>query len=119
MTVRAQRSEPVPESSARLLDAKQVAALLDLPEAEVTARARLLQGVKIRGRWRFRAESIREAVRIRSMSREDSRAQFEGLLDDLGKDLRDAGCGPEDVPRLIAQVRRERRASKQNDSSRA
>ncbi len=51
------------------------------------------------------------------MSAEDARTQFEGLLDGMGRGLRNAGYAPEDVPRLIAEVREERRPTARNDSS--
>jgi excisionase family DNA binding protein len=99
----AQMTEELPE----LLDAKQVAAYLKLHEVTVLrfARQGKLPGFKVGRKWRFRASDIRAWV---SRSREEIEG-FEALSDRIGDAMRRAGYGPDDVERLIAEVREERR----------
>ncbi len=94
-----------------LMDAKQVAAYLKLHEVTVVnyARRGKLPGFKVGREWRFRATDIRLWL-----LRQDERVQqFEALLDRIGDALRRAGYGPDDVPRLIEEVREEARAERE------
>jgi len=99
----ARTTEELPE----LLDAKQVAAYLKLHEVTVLRLARQgkLPGFKVGRKWRFCARDVRRSV---SRSREEIE-RFEALSDRIGEAMRRAGYGPDDVDRLIAEVREERR----------
>jgi excisionase family DNA binding protein len=103
----AQVTEELPE----LLDAKQVAAYLKLHEVTVLrfARQGRLPGFKIGRKWRFRASDIRRWL---AEDRESFVRRFNALSDAIGNAMRQAGYGPEDVSRLIAEVREERRAKR-------
>ena len=105
----AQTSEGLPE----LLTAKQVAAYLKLHEVTVLSFARKgkLPGFKVGREWRFRADDIRAWLAAREESHRQFVERFNALSDRLGEAIRAAGYGPDDVERLIAEVRAERQAS--------
>ncbi|MFB3880057.1 MAG: helix-turn-helix domain-containing protein [Armatimonadota bacterium] len=104
----AQTIEGLPE----LLDAKQVAAYLKLHEVTVLrfARQGKLPGFKVGRKWRFRASEIRS---LADTEQRMFALRFEELSDMIGEAMRRAGYGPDDVERLIAEVREERRAKRE------
>jgi excisionase family DNA binding protein len=95
----------------KLMDAKQVAEYLKLHEVTVVAYARRgkLPGFKVGREWRFREKDIRAWV---EGERQTFAERFEALSDAIGDAMRRAGYGPDDVPRLIAEVREEHRAKR-------
>ncbi len=105
----AQTNEGLPE----LLDAKQVAAYLKLHEVTVLnfARQGKLPGFKVGRQWRFRAEDIRAWLEAKQEWRENLVERFTEIADRARKEGKATGHGPEDIERVIAEVRAERRAS--------
>ncbi len=108
----AQVTRELPE----LLDAKQVATYLKLNEVTVVrfARRGRLPGFKVGREWRFRADDIRAWVERQTPSFAE---QFDALWNRIGDRARRAGYGPDDVPRLVAEVREERRARREGSGA--
>jgi len=94
-----------------LLNVKQVAAYLQLHEVTVLnfARQGKLPGFKVGRAWRFRADDIRAWLEAQRGERERFRERFDVLWARLGEKMRASGYDVEDVPRLIEEVREERR----------
>jgi len=101
-------SESLPE----LLDVKQVAAYLRLHEVTVLSFARQgkLPGFKVGREWRFRAEDIRAWLEAKAQGSGAFAKRFDALWERLRARAEAAGYGPDDVTRLIGEVRRARRA---------
>ncbi len=94
-----------------LLTVEEVAAYLKLHPVTVLrfARQKRLPGFKIGREWRFRADDIKLWLEIRSESREEFARRFESLMERIRQKAESAGYGPDDVPRLIEEVREARR----------
>jgi len=103
-------SERLPE----LLDVKQVAAYLKLHEVTVLSFARQgkLPGFKVGREWRFRAADIRAWLEAKAQGQEAFAQRFDALWDRLRARAEAAGYGPDDVARLIGEVRQARRAGR-------
>jgi excisionase family DNA binding protein len=102
----------VPESLPKLLTVEQVAEYLQLHKVTVVrfAREGKLPGFKVGREWRFREEEI-EAWLEAHREQVEFAERFNALMDRLGEGIRAAGYGPEDVERLIAEVREQQRTS--------
>ena len=98
----------------RLLNAKEVAAYLKLHEVTVVnlARRGKLPGFKVGREWRFRADDIRRWVEQGASGADTSRRRFDALWGRLRQRAEQSGLGPDDVPRLIQEVREARRRQK-------
>lgn len=96
----------------KLLNVKQVAAYLQLHEVTVLSFARQgkLPGFKVGREWRFRADDIRAWLEEQRRGSEAFAARFDALWERLRRKAEAAGYGPDDMPRLIHEVRRARRA---------
>jgi len=105
-------SAPASQGLPELLTAKEVAAYLKLHEVTVVSFARKgkLPGFKVGREWRFRAEDVQAWMEAREKHRQWVE-RFNALADRLGEAIRAAGYGPDDVERLIKEVRAEERAS--------
>jgi excisionase family DNA binding protein len=103
-----QPSAELPE----LLNAKQVAAYLKLHEVTVLSFARQgkLPGFKVGREWRFRADEIRAWLEAQRREGDAFAARFDALWERLRRRAVAAGHGPDDVPRLIREVRQAKRA---------
>lgn len=105
----------LPDTLPTLLNADQVAEYLGLHKVTVLkfARAGKLPGLKVGREWRFQADDMRAWLAARRGGRADPVARFEALLDRLGEGIRTVGYGPDDIDRVIAEVRAERRAERE------
>jgi excisionase family DNA binding protein len=93
-----------------LLNVKQVAKYLQLHEVTVLnfARQGRLPAFKVGREWRFREDEIRKWLEIRSESTEAFAKRFDDMWDRLRRKAEAAGYGPEDVERVIQEVREAR-----------
>ena len=95
-----------------LLDVKEVAAYLKLHEVTILSFARQgkLPGFKVGREWRFRADEIRAWLEARGRATDSFGQRFDALWERLRERAETAGYRRRDVPRLIREVRRARRA---------
>ena len=104
-------ADQAPDTLPELLDVKQVASYLKLHEVTVLnfARKGKLPGFKVGREWRFRADDIRAWVEGRERGEDDFARRFNALWERLRRQAEDTGHGPEEIPRLIREVREARR----------
>lgn len=106
-------SAPASQGLPELLTAKEVAAYLKLHEVTVVSFARKgkLPGFKVGREWRFRAEDIQAWLEAREARRDNLVASFRELARRMQREGKATGYGPEDIERVIAEVRAEQRAA--------
>jgi len=106
--------EPRLEDLPQLLDVRQVASYLKLHEVTVLkfARQGKLPGFKVGRKWRFRAGDIRAWLEQRQQGRNAFAQRFDELWERLRRRAEAAGYRPEDVPRLVREVREAKRAER-------
>lgn len=94
-----------------LMNVGEVAAYLRLHRATVVefARQGKLPAFKVGREWRFRADDIKAWLEQQSRSRETFEEWFDRVRERIGQAMAQSGYTVDDVPRLIAEVRRERR----------
>jgi excisionase family DNA binding protein len=103
----------LPDTLPTLLNADQVAEYLGLHKVTVLrfAREGKLPGLKVGREWRFRADDMRAWLEARLAARALLVARFREMADRAQAEGKATGIGPEDVARVIEEVRAERRAS--------
>lgn len=104
-------ANPMPMVLPELLDTGQVAHYLGLRRTQVAELARQgkLPGLKVGRQWRFLADDLRTWIRKHPQRQDALAKRFDELWDTLRQRAEAAGYGPDDVPRLIEEVRRARR----------
>jgi len=102
-----QDSQILPE----LLNVEQVASYLKLHEVTVLnfARRGKLPGFKVGREWRFRADDIQAWITAQRKLQDNFAQRFDALWERLRERGAEAGYTADDIPRLIQEVRQERR----------
>lgn len=110
-TEAAEPQEPGTAQQMDLLDTGRVALYLGVSRGRVRQLARrgTLPACKAGRQWRFRADEVRAWIRERYPIQGSFAEYVRRLWEELRQAAEAAGHGPEDIPRVIEEVRAARR----------